>query len=719
MAIHPNTDYTNHLSNETSPYLLQHVHNPVDWYPWNREALDKARREDKPILLSIGYSACHWCHVMAHESFEDPQTAKVLNELFINIKVDREERPDLDKIYQTAHYLLTQRGGGWPLTVVLTPDTQVPFFAGTYFPPTPRHGMPAFTDLMQRVAGFYHERRADIDKQNAALIDALQSTNPNADTSDINLSAMPLDMARRQMEDSFDAQYGGFSRAPKFPHPANIDFLMRYWAHSLPAPPSPISKTDGRALGIARFTLQAMALGGIYDQLGGGFCRYAVDEQWMIPHFEKMLYDNGPLLSLYAQGWTATKEPLFRRITIETANWVMAEMQSPEGGYYATLDADSEGHEGKFYAWTKDQVRDLLSEQEYAVMARRFGLDRPANFEVHGGISVAGGTMPGATEGTWHLHVFKDTAAIAKELNLTEEQVMETLGQARQKLFEAREQRVHPGRDEKILTAWNGLMIKGMALAGRLLGEEELIDSAAQALDFINTTLWKNGRLLASYKDHKAQLPAYLDDYVYLIDAILEFSQARWRDGDLNFAIELAEVVLTHFQDREHGGFYFTADDHEQLIYRPKPVIDDATPAGNGIAAYALNRLGYLLGEPRYIEAAERTVKIAWLDIKRIPYAHTSLLLALQEILTPPQIIILRGQAQALPEWQQRCNTGYAPSRLAFAIPDNALGLPPALAEKSASENTVAYLCSGHTCAPPITAFEKFDSELKNTESIM
>ena len=717
MATHPNTGYTNHLTHETSPYLLQHVHDPVDWYPWNQAALDKARREDKPILLSIGYSACHWCHVMAHESFEDPQTAKVLNELFINIKVDREERPDLDKIYQTAHYLLTQRGGGWPLTVVLTPDTQVPFFAGTYFPPTPRHGMPAFTDLMQRVAGFYHERRADIDKQNAALIDALQSTNPNADTSDINLSAMPLDMARRQMEDSFDAQYGGFSRAPKFPHPANIDFLMRYWAHSLPAPPSPISKTDGRALGIARFTLQAMALGGIYDQLGGGFCRYAVDEQWMIPHFEKMLYDNGPLLSLYAQGWTATKEPLFRRITIETANWVMAEMQSPEGGYYATLDADSEGHEGKFYAWTQDQVRDLLSEQEYAVMARRFGLDRPANFEVHGGISVAGGTMPGATEGAWHLHAFKDTAAIAKELNLTEEQVMETLGQARQKLFEAREQRVHPGRDEKILTAWNGLMIKGMALAGRLLGEEEFIDSAAQALDFIKTTLWKNGRLLASYKDHKAHLPAYLDDYVYLIDAILEFSQARWRDGDLNFASELAEVVLTHFQDHEHGGFYFTADDHEQLIHRPKPVIDDATPAGNGVAAYTLNRLGYLLGEPRYIEAAERTVKMAWLDIKRIPYAHTSLLLALQEILSPPQIIILRGQAQVLPEWQQRCNTGYAPSRLAFAIPDNALGLPPALAEKSASENTVAYLCRGHTCAPPITAFEKFDNELKNTES--
>ncbi len=679
-----NNAHTNHLGNETSPYLLQHVHNPVDWYPWGPEALDKARREDKPILLSIGYSACHWCHVMAHESFEDTQTAEVLNELFVNIKVDREERPDLDKIYQTAHHLLTQRGGGWPLTMVLTPDDHTPFFAGTYFPPAPRHGMLAFTDLMRRVEAFYRKQRADISNQSRALIDALRGTNPEPGVLDVTLNATPLQTARAQIEQSFDPQFGGFSKAPKFPHPTNIELLMRQWAHSLTT--NGPDKADGRALGIARFTLQMMALGGIYDQLGGGFCRYSVDERWMIPHFEKMLYDNGPLLTLYAQMWAATQEPLFRRIAIETANWVMAEMQAPEGGYYSTLDADSEGHEGKFYVWTQDAVRALLTDQEYQVTARRFGLDRAANFE-----------------GEWHLHVFADTESIARELDLPEEQVMETLGTARQKLFEAREMRVHPGRDEKILTSWNGLMIKGMAVAGRLLNVEDFIDSAEQALDFIKATLWKDGRLLATYKDSKAHLPAYLDDYVFLIDAILEFGQARWRDGDLAFAIELAEVVLTHFQDHENGGFFFTANDHEKLMYRPKPVIDDATPAGNGVAAYVLGRLGYLLSEQRYLEASERTIKGAWQDIERLPYAHTTLLLALEETLYPPQNIILRGEPQALRSWQERCNEAYAPRRLVFAIPADAENLPRALAERSAIQQVVAYVCSGHTCSKPIT----------------
>lgn len=701
--------YTNHLAHETSPYLLQHVHNPVDWHPWGAQALDKARREDKPIFLSIGYSACHWCHVMAHESFEDPEIAKVLNELFVNVKVDREERPDLDKIYQTAHYLLTQRSGGWPLSVVLTPGDQTPFFAGTYFPPTARHGMPAFPDLMRRVANFYRERRADVEKQNTALINALRSTNPQADGADRALNTAPLEHARRQLEDSFDPDHGGWSQAPKFPHPGNIEFLLRRWAHA--------GGADGRALGLARYTLQAMALGGIYDQLGGGFYRYAVDARWMIPHFEKMLYDNGPLLHVYAQAWAATREPLFRRIAVETAHWVMDEMQAPAGGYYSTLDADSEGHEGKFYTWTREQARAVLTEQEYQIIARRFGLEQPPNFEIHGSISVAGGRMPEATEDAWHFYARKNTAEIASELSMPEEQVMEQLGQARQKLFEARERRVRPGRDEKILTAWNALMIKGMAAAGRLLEQEEFIDSAQRALDFIQSTLWKNGRLLASYKDGQARLPAYLDDYVYLIDAVLEFSQARWRDGDLNFAVQLAEVLLEHFQDREQGGFFFTADDHEQLIHRPKPVIDDATPAGNGVAAYALNRLGYLLGEPRYIDAAARTLKMAWLDIQRLPYAHITLLLALEEVLDPPQIVILRGAMPALHTWQQRCNAAYAPRRLALAIPADAQNLPAALAEKIADAQTTAYLCTGHTCSAPISELNELSAVLQQSEA--
>ncbi|MEO7558050.1 MAG: thioredoxin domain-containing protein, partial [Gammaproteobacteria bacterium] len=545
---------------------------------------------------------------------------------------------------------------------------------------------------------FYRKQREDIAKQNSALIYALRSTNPEPGLGELALNATPLQKARTQIEQSFDPQFGGFSKAPKFPHPTNIELLMRQWAHSVTT--NGIDKADGRALGIARFTLQMMALGGLYDQLGGGFCRYSVDERWMIPHFEKMLYDNGPLLTLYAQAWAATREPLFRRIAIETAHWVMAEMQSPAGGYYSTLDADSEGHEGKFYAWTQDEVRALLSAQEYRIVARRFGLDRPANFE-----------------GKWHLHVFENTGTIAQEFGLPEEEVMESLGQARQKLFEARETRVHPGRDEKILTSWNGLMIKGMAVAGRLLNDESFIDSAARALDFIKATLWKDGRLLATYKDGKAHLQAYLDDYVFLIDAVLEFSQARWRDGDLAFAIDLAEVVLKHFQDPEQGGFFFTADDHERLIYRPKPVIDDATPAGNGIAATVLGRLGYLLGEPRYLDAAERTLKMAWPDIQRLPYAHISLLIAAEEILYPPQSIILRGEPQALHAWQRRCNEAYAPRRLAFAIPGDAENLPDALAARVAADEVVAYVCSGHTCSAPVMEFSELDAALKQTEA--
>ncbi len=665
-------EITNRLSHETSPYLLQHAHNPVDWYPWGPEALERARREDKPILLSIGYSACHWCHVMAHESFEDPATAQVMNELFVNVKVDREERPDLDKIYQTAHQLLTGRGGGWPLTLVLTPEHQTPFFAGTYFPRTPRHGMPAFTDLLRRIETSYRTRGDEITRQNAALLNALRNVNPAPRAGDVTLNATPLDMARRQLESSFDARYGGFGGAPKFPHPPHIEHLLR--------------SADGQALTMASFTLQAMAQGGLYDQLGGGFCRYSVDEQWMIPHFEKMLYDNGLLLALYAQAWTASKDPLFKRIALETARWVIREMQAPEGGYYSSLDADSEGHEGKFYVWSQEEVRGLLDEQEYTVFARRFGLDRLANFE-----------------GEWHLHVFADIAVIAAEMKLGEAALVQILDMARAKLLKARELRVRPGRDDKILTSWNALMIKGMALAGRLLDEPELLHSAERSLHFIKTRLWTDGRLLATCKDGHAHLMAYLDDYAYLLDAVLELLQVRWRTDDLNFAVQLAEVLLEHFEDKQHGGFYFTAGDHEQLIHRPKPLADDATPAGNGIAAYALNRIGYLLGETRYLDAAERALKAGWDDISRAPYAHDSMLLALEETLTPPQIIILRGAPAEMREWQSLCTSGYAPRRLCFAIPGDETQLPGSLALRAAKDGPIAYFCEGHICNAPIT----------------
>jgi uncharacterized protein YyaL (SSP411 family) len=683
----------NHLAQETSPYLQQHAFNPVEWFPWGSEALERARAENKPILLSIGYSACHWCHVMAHESFEDPATARVMNGLFVNIKVDREERPDLDKIYQNAHFLLTQRSGGWPLTMFLTPDDQVAFFGGTYFPKEPRHGLPAFSDLLRRVADFYQENRGAIREQNARLVAALRMIDAPGTATPADLGTTPLEAARTQLAASFDARWGGFGQAPKFPHPTNIERLLRHWA---------ADTADEKALDMAVSTLEQMARGGIYDQLGGGFCRYSVDERWEIPHFEKMLYDNGPLLGLYAQAWQATGRALFRHVAIETGQWVIDEMQAPAGGYYSTLDADSEGEEGKFYVWQRQEVEDRLTAEEFAVFARRYGLDGPPNFE-----------------GKWHLRVQVESDELARQLNLGPERIGELLSSSHQKLFDVREGRVRPGRDEKVLAAWNGLMIKGMAIAGRLLDRPELLDSAERAATFLRTQLVApDGRLLATYKDGKAHLGAYLDDQAFLLDGILELLQGRWRPELLEWATGLADDLLARFEDPEQGGFFFTAVDHERLIHRPKPLADEATPGGNGIAAYALGRLGHLLGEPRYLDAAERTIKAAWPALERAPHIHGALLLALEEYLQPPQTLILRGTPEELSQWLERVNRAYAPRRLALPIPNDAQGLPGLLAERRPDGPAVAYVCHGTTCLPPVKSLTDLKAHLRRSEAV-
>jgi hypothetical protein len=629
---------------------------------------------------------------MAHESFEDPETAALMNRLFVNIKVDREERPDLDKIYQSAHSLLTQRHGGWPLTVFLTPHDQVPFFAGTYFPDTARHGLPAFREILQRISDYLPAHGEEIRAQNTSLLQVLQrgmDTN-TAET----LNALPLDSARQQLQQNFDERDGGFGRAPKFPHPTNIERLLRHWSGSRSADIEP----DRRALHMAVFTLERMARGGIYDQLGGGFCRYSVDAHWEIPHFEKMLYDNAALLPLYAEAAAATGNPLFERITRETAAWTLRDMQSPAGGYYSSLDADSEGEEGRYYVWHRDEVRAHLDEADYPLFARRYGLDRPPNFE-----------------GRWHLNVYRTTAQLAAEFSLPEADVSQRLAAAGATLLQQREQRVRPGRDDKILTAWNGLMIRGLAIAGRLLGEPDWIESAGRALDFIRDRLWINGRLLATCKDDRAHLNAYLDDYVYLIDAILELLQARWRDGDLAFALELAEVVLAHFAAAD-GGFYFTSDDHEALIQRPLPLHDDATPSGNGIAAKVFGRLGHLLGETRYLQAAEDTLKRLWGGLVQMPHGHASLLVALEESLFPLQTVIIRGSGSALSDWHDLAARSYAPRRLTLAIPNAAGDLPAQLQQRRPEGDTVAYLCSGLSCGAPLRDRTEFTRELSTTE---
>ena len=664
---------TNRLAQETSPYLQQHAGNPVDWFPWGEEALRRAREQDKPILLSIGYSACHWCHAMAHESFEDAGVAAVMNRLFINIKVDREERPDLDHIYQAAHALLTQRSGGWPLTLFLSPD-QTPFFGGTYFPREARYNLPGFVPLLEQVAEFYRLRREDIARQNESLLHAFSATLPKQEDQ-AGFSNTPLDAACRALQQAFDHVHGGFGGAPKFPQPAGLEFLLRHAAYS----------GDPDARNMALHTLRMMADGGIHDQLGGGFCRYSVDERWAIPHFEKMLYDNGPLLALYTDATVLTGEAAFRRVAQGIAGWAMREMQSPQGGFYSSLDADSEHEEGKFYLWTPEQAAGLLSAEEYAIAAIRYGLDQYPNFENR----------------HWNLLVAQPLEAIAQARHLPPEQAEQLLVSAQQKLFVARENRVRPGRDEKILVSWNALMIKGMARAGRMLDEPAWLVSAQRAADFIRTTMWQNGRLLATCKDGKAHLNAYLDDYAFMLDALLELLQAEFRPTDLEFARALADVLLQQFEDQRQGGFFFTSHDHEKLIHRPKPGHDNATPPGNGIAAFALQRFGHLLGEARYLEAAGRTLKLYSPELAQQPAGFMSMLMALQEYLTPPQIVILRSAPGASASWRRQLLQHYWPSTLILALEGELAGLPEALV-KPLSQGVSAWVCQGVTCLPVI-----------------
>lgn len=674
---------TNHLSSETSPYLLQHADNPVDWFPWGETALNLARTQNKPILLSIGYSACHWCHVMAHESFENADVAAVMNQHFINIKVDREERPDIDQIYQTAHYILNRRNGGWPLTMFLTPE-QKPYFGGTYFPLEPRYGLPGFLELLPQIAEAYYTRSEDIEKQGKALLALMNETLPDSSTlSTAQFSETLLTQAIQHLEELFDPIYGGFGQAPKFLHPAELTFCLHQYFKTY----------NTKALQIMVVTLEKMANGGIYDQLGGGFYRYSTDAYWRIPHFEKMLYDNGPLLQLYSTAWLATENPLFKQIVEETAQWVMREMQSDksgEGGYYATLDADSEHEEGKFYVWDRDQVAQVLSAEEFAVAEPYYGLSRAPNFE----------------QKLWNLEITTPLDEIAKHLGITLDQVRQRLFSARSKLQVIRAHRIRPGRDEKILVSWNGLMIKGMTIAGRTLEQKAWVKSAQRAVDFIRAVLWKNNRLLATYKDGKAHLNAYLDDYVFLLDGLLELLQTEFRVVDLEFATALAEVLLDQFEDQENGGFFFTSHDHEQLIHRPKPVFDNAMASGNGIAAMVLQRLGHMLSEPRYLKAAERTIRLFYSTMSTQMSGYCSLLTALDEMLYPPVMIILRGQPSGLVEWQSTLQNRY-PYLLILAIPLELINLPPSLTKAVSSEMAVdsvgAWVCTVTGCMPEIT----------------
>ena len=663
----------NRLAEASSPYLRQHADNPVDWHPWDEEALREANESGRPILLSIGYAACHWCHVMAHESFEDSATAELMNRLYVNIKVDREERPDLDKLYQTAQMLLTQRGGGWPLTLFLTPDKRVPFFGGTYFPPEPRHGLPAFSQMLERVAEWYSEHAGELAQQNESVCAALRQIHqsPQATPWPEGLEADVVEGLAR----SFDAQHGGFGGAPKFARPTQLQWLQQ--------------QESPQAQHMATHTLSCMSEGGIQDHVGGGFYRYSVDAHWMIPHFEKMLYDQALLLPLYAEAWARTESLSLRVAAQGIVSFVTRELQDESGGFYSSLDADSEGEEGKFYVWTPDEVQALIPEEHHPAFAFRFGLDRPANFE-----------------GRWHLHGFRTILETAAQTKQPIEELQERFEQDLQRLFEARSARVRPGLDDKMLTSWNGLMIRGLILGSRLLDEPDWLRHAEAAFDFVRERLWDGQRLRASFSRGTAHLNAYLDDYAFMLEAALLLLQSRWNSGNLKFAEQLAEVIAEQFADPE-GGLFFTSHDHEELLVRPRLLADDVAPSGCAVACEGLTRIGHLLARGDWVELAERTLASAQGAIVHAPQEHARFMEARLMVEQPPSQIILRGSEPELERWQSTARRGDIRADC-YAIPEEMEDLPLALQDKPVQGEAVAYVCVGPTCEEPIRSFDAF-----------
>jgi len=669
----------NRLANASSPYLRQHAGNPVDWHEWSEEALALAKAQDRPILLSIGYAACHWCHVMAHESFEDSDVARAMNAHFVNVKVDREERPDLDRIYQTAHALLSQRSGGWPLTMFLTPDG-APFFSGTYFPRESRHGLPGFLDLLPRVAAAWREQGAAIAVQNDRLVQAMRSLEPGeggALPSGTDLAALTA------LERGFDPAAGGFGRAPKFPHPAELDFCLHMHA-----------RTGSRdALAMATATLDGMADGGIHDQLAGGFCRYSVDAQWTIPHFEKMLYDNGALLGVYAEAARATGEARYAEVARGIVAWLEREMRAEDGAFFASLDADSEGEEGRFYVWTPAEVRAALSPGEWAVAERHWGLDGPPNFEGR----------------AWHLRVVRPLDEVARALAIDAPTARLRLGDAKATLLALRARRVRPGLDDKVLTSWNALAISGLATAARALDEPRFGVLATDALDALSRTVWRDGRLHATRRGREPALPAYLDDHAFLLEALVASMRTRFRRTDFDWAIALADALCERFEDAG-GGFWFTAHDHEELFHRTMPGHDNATPSGNGVAARALATLGHLAGDVRYVEAAERAVRRFAPSIAAQPGGYSTLLRAADDLERPPAIVVLAHAADARSratahDWVRDID-GAGDGRALVCLPDPA-DAPPALVKGPPPvEGVRAWVCRGMTCAPPVETLE-------------
>jgi uncharacterized protein YyaL (SSP411 family) len=673
----------NRLIKETSPYLLQHAHNPVDWYRWGPEALQRARKEDRPIFLSIGYSACHWCHVMEHESFEDPTVAAVMNEHFINIKVDREERPDLDQIYMAAVVAMTGHGG-WPMSVFLTPDG-VPFYGGTYFPPVSRQGMPAFIDLLRAIADAWRHRRDEIAQSGTGLINHIRGQGAPAAALALNPGA--LEAAYRTLERQFDIAHAGWGGAPKFPQPMALEFLLRVHVRT----------GERSALTMVESTLTKMAQGGIYDQLGGGFHRYATDAVWLVPHFEKMLYDNAQLARVFTHAWQVTKTPLFRRVAEETLDYLLREMADRAGGFYSSQDADSEGEEGKFFVWTLDEIRKVLGD-DAGLFADAYGVTERANFE-----------------GKNILHVSPDAQRLADRLGLAQEEIESRLARARRVLFHRREERVRPNLDDKVLAAWNGLALAAFADAARAFSRDDYGRAAeANAAFLLREMQTPDGRLLRAWRGGRARLDAYLEDYANVIAGVLTLYEttfdARWYVE----ARRLADAMIEHFRDSA-GGFFDTSDDHETLVIRPKDIQDNATPSGSAMAATVLLRLATLTGEGRYRGLAEGALRAVQPLAGTYPTSFAQWLCALDFALGRPREIAIIGDpsaadTRALLEVVGRT---YRPNQVVALGRPGQTPVVPLLGERTPVDGrATAFVCEGFTCRLPVTDPEALASQL-------
>jgi uncharacterized protein YyaL (SSP411 family) len=680
---------SNRLSSAISPYLLQHAKNPVDWYPWSAEAWERAREEEKPIFLSIGYSACHWCHVMAHESFENERIARLLNEHFIAIKVDREERPELDQLYMEAVQMLTG-GGGWPLSVFLTPSLQ-PFFGGTYWPPQPRGGLPGFDQVLRAVADAWKNRRDQALEQAETLTGLLRDVRLSGESGPPAAEPGPqlLDNADAAMARSFDPQHGGFGTAPKFPHPLDLRLLLRSWRRT----------GRGPLLSMVATTLDQMAAGGIYDHLGGGFHRYSTDARWLVPHFEKMLYDNALLAVPYLEAWQATGDGRYAQVVRETLDYVLREMTAPEGGFYSTEDADSEGEDGKFYLWTPVEVAAVLAPEASRAFCHVYDVSEPGNFD-----------------GRNILNRSKTLGQSASFLGRPVEDLEAELASSRRRLLEARGARVRPERDDKVLVGWNGLMIDALARAGAALGQPRYIDAAASAARFLLSALRsREGRLLHVWRRGEARLDAFLDDYAGLANALVSLYEARFEECWIDEAIVLTEEILRRFYDPAEGGFFYAAADHESLIARKKDMLDSSLPSGGGLATLALLRLGTLLGGNDYLEAARHSLRACATLMERSPVGTGTLLLALDFDLGPTAEIVLFGgeDRRATADALAVLHREFIPNKVVAFRDASVASAPrsPALETIFAGKQPIPpgptlFLCQHFACQTPVTGGE-------------